>query len=60
MHLTVFPHSLAQRLPNLVLIMGYGQGYCYGLWSFDVLWVLIRNQLCGRKILWVFTDYGLP
>jgi len=37
-----------------------GQGYCYGLWGFEVLWVLIRNKLHGRKILWVFTAYGLP
>jgi hypothetical protein len=32
---------------------------CYGLWSIDVLWDLIRNQFHGHKFLWLFTDYGL-
>jgi hypothetical protein len=39
--------------------MGFGTTKCYGLWSIDVLWDLIRNQLRGHKILWLFTDYGL-
>ena len=32
----------------------------HGLWSMGELWVIPANQLGGREISWVITEYGLP
>ena len=40
--------------------MGYDPLQKYGLWSMGESWVMSANQLGGRKISWVTTEYGLP